>query len=90
MPSIETHGLTKHYGDDIVAVEDLNLTVETDEVFGFLGPNGAGKSTTIDLLLGFTPSTAGHATGLGQRVTGERTAVRRDIGVLPEGRSRRY
>lgn len=84
MPSIETHGLTKYYGDDIVAVEDLNLTVETGEVFGFLGPNGAGKSTTIDLLLGFAPSTAGHAEVLGQRVTREQTTVRRDIGVLPE------
>lgn len=84
MPSIETHGLTKRYGNDIVAVDDLDLTVETGEIFGFLGPNGAGKSTTIDLLLGFTSPSAGHAEVLGQSVTDDRTEVRRDVGVLPE------
>lgn len=84
MPSIETRGLTKRYGDDTVAVENLNLTVETGEVFGFLGPNGAGKSTTIDLLLGFTPPSAGYAEVLGYRVPSGRTAVRRDVGVLPD------
>ncbi len=39
----------KHYGD-FVAVENLNLTIEAGEMFGFIGPNGAGKSTTIRFL----------------------------------------
>ena len=44
-----------------LALDQLNLTVEAGEVFGFLGPNGAGKSTTIRLLLGHLRPTAGQA-----------------------------
>lgn len=85
MPSIKTHGLTKRFGNDIVAVNNLDLTVESGEVFGFLGPNGAGKSTTIDMLLGLTQPTAGEATVLGHDVRTELTEIRQRIGVLPEG-----
>ena len=48
-PIIEIKGLTKRYRD-LVAVRDLNLTIESGEVFGFIGPNGAGKTTTIKSL----------------------------------------
>ncbi len=65
MSSIETHGLTKRFGDDVVAVDNLDLTVEPGEVFGFLGPNGAGKSTTIIMLLDFVRPTSGEITVLG-------------------------
>jgi ABC-2 type transport system ATP-binding protein len=58
--AICTDHLTKRFGD-FVAVDDLNLTVDAGEVFGFLGPNGAGKSTTIRLLLGLIRPHAGHA-----------------------------
>jgi ABC-2 type transport system ATP-binding protein len=47
VPAIETHHLRKAFGDK-VAVEDLTLTVEKGEVFGFLGPNGAGKTTSVN------------------------------------------
>ena len=54
---IVTDGLTKIFTDnkkkthtDITAVENLSLTVNEGEVFGFLGPNGAGKTTTVRLL----------------------------------------
>ncbi|HKJ59850.1 MAG TPA: ATP-binding cassette domain-containing protein, partial [Halobacteriales archaeon] len=50
-PVVETEGLTKYYGD-VRGVEDLDLRIESGEIFGFLGPNGAGKSTTIRVLLG--------------------------------------
>jgi ABC-2 type transport system ATP-binding protein len=50
-PIIETVGLTKSYpGTDFLAVDGLNLTVGTGEVFGLLGPNGAGKTTTVGVL----------------------------------------
>lgn len=84
MPSIETHGLTKHFGDDIVAVDDLDLTVEPGEVFGFLGPNGAGKSTTINMLLDFIRPTTGEISVLGYNPQTDPRAVRERIGVLPE------
>jgi len=43
--------LTRYYGS-LAAVQDLNLTVEQGELFGFLGPNGAGKTTTIRMIVG--------------------------------------
>ncbi|WP_049927047.1 ABC transporter ATP-binding protein [Halopiger goleimassiliensis] len=85
MPAIETTALTKRYGENVVAVNDLDLTVEEGEVFGFLGPNGAGKSTTINLLLDFVRPTEGSATVLGHDVQREPKAIRSRIGVLPEG-----
>jgi ABC-2 type transport system ATP-binding protein len=85
MPSIQTDGLTKRFGADIVAVDDLSLTIEEGEIFGFLGPNGAGKSTTINLLLDFIRPTDGSAEVLGMDAQRESAAIRDRIGVLPEG-----
>jgi ABC-2 type transport system ATP-binding protein len=82
--AIRTNGLTKRFGAE-TAVVDLELTVETGEVFGFLGPNGAGKSTTISMLLGFLDPTGGSATVLGTDVTADPRAVRERVGLLPEG-----
>ena len=48
---IQTHHLTKHYGDATV-VDDLSFTVPNGSITGFLGPNGAGKSTTMRMILG--------------------------------------
>jgi ABC-type multidrug transport system ATPase subunit len=62
---IETHALTKRYGDAIVAVDDLELRVRRGEVYGFLGPNGAGKTTTLRMLLGLVRPTSGQAAILG-------------------------
>jgi len=84
MSAIETSGLTKEYGD-LTAVDDLDLTVEDGEVFGFLGPNGAGKSTTINMLLDFTRPTAGSATVLGYDTQTEADEISPRVGVLPEG-----
>ncbi len=58
---VETVGLTKHYGNGVVAVHNLDLNVFRGEVYGFLGPNGAGKTTTLRMLLGLIRPTAGSA-----------------------------
>jgi ABC-2 type transport system ATP-binding protein len=95
MTAIQTIGLSKRYpvgrrfpngspSNDVVAVDDLDLTVEDGAAFGFLGPNGAGKSTTIDMLLGFREPTSGTATVLGHDVQAEPKAARKRIGVLPD------
>jgi ABC-2 type transport system ATP-binding protein len=84
MSALQTSGLTKRFGD-VVAVRDLDLTVESGEVFGFLGPNGAGKSTTISTLLGFLDPSEGTATVLGHDATNESRTVRARTGILPEG-----
>ncbi|CCQ32891.1 Copper transport ATP-binding protein [Halorhabdus tiamatea SARL4B] len=83
MTAIEIDGLHKNYGD-LTALDGLDLTVESGEVYGFLGPNGAGKSTTINLLLGFLDPSSGSATVLGHDIVTESQALRRRIGVLPE------
>jgi ABC-type multidrug transport system ATPase subunit len=62
---VETSGLTKIYGQGIVAVSDLDLSVYRGEVYGFLGPNGAGKTTTLRMLLGLIRPTAGGAKVMG-------------------------
>lgn len=88
MVAIETNGLTKRFGSGesgVLALNDLDLTVETGEVFGFLGPNGAGKSTTINILLNFIDPTGGSATVLGHDVQSESKQIRARTGVLPEG-----
>jgi ABC-2 type transport system ATP-binding protein len=82
MDVIETHGLTKHYGD-VRALQDLDLTVGPGEVFGFLGPNGAGKTTAIRLLMGLLTATSGSATVLGQDAFADAVAVHRCVGYLP-------
>ncbi|MFP8953921.1 ABC transporter ATP-binding protein [Natrialbaceae archaeon A-arb3/5] len=87
MPAIETTALTKRYGNDLLAVDDLDLTVEDGEIFGFLGPNGAGKSTTINMLLDFVRPSTGTATVLGLDAQNEADEIRERIGVLPEGAS---
>jgi len=63
---IETEDLTKRYGEEIVAVDRLQMRVRRDEVYGFLGPNGAGKTTTLRMLLGLVRPTSGSAVVLGE------------------------
>jgi ABC-2 type transport system ATP-binding protein len=62
---VETRELTKRYGEDILAVDRLELRVRRGEVYGFLGPNGAGKTTTLRMLLGLVRPTHGSAVVLG-------------------------
>jgi ABC-2 type transport system ATP-binding protein len=62
---IETRGLTKRYGERVLAVDELRLRVRRGEVYGFLGPNGSGKTTTLRMLVGLARPTAGTARVLG-------------------------
>jgi ABC-2 type transport system ATP-binding protein len=57
-PPIEVRGLVKRYGE-ITAVDDVDLTVNRGDVFGYLGPNGAGKTTSLRMMLGLIRPTAG-------------------------------
>lgn len=81
-PAIRTLGLTKSYGKHR-GIENVDLTVDVGEVFGFLGPNGSGKSTTIRLLLDLLRPTAGAASVLGLNPRTDAQAVRRRVGYLP-------
>jgi len=55
---IEVRGLVKRYGD-LIAVDQVDLTVEPGDVFGYLGPNGAGKTTSLRMMLGLIRPSAG-------------------------------
>lgn len=84
--AIETKKLTKTYKSRLAGrvnvVDNLDLTVEEGEIFGFLGPNGAGKTTTIKMLLGIIYPTSGEGYVLGKEI-GD-MEVHRVISYLPE------
>src|ERR1700730_11597792 len=65
--AVETHGLTKRFGDN-VAVDNVELLVPRGSAFGYLGPNGAGKTTLIRVLLGLTRADSGTMSLLGYPV----------------------
>jgi ABC-2 type transport system ATP-binding protein len=65
---VELRGLTKRYGD-LVAVDDVDLTVEAGDVYGYLGPNGAGKTTSLRMMLGLIRPTAGTVRLFGRNPT---------------------
>src|SRR5262250_691357 len=87
-PAIEIENLTKEYPFGFLnlkkkkSLENLNMQVETGEVFGFIGPNGAGKSTAIKLLMRLIFPTSGSARILGKSISD--VEMHRDIGYLPE------
>src|SRR2546423_6437276 len=80
-PAVSVSGLVRRYGD-LEAVRGIDLSVDTDETFGFLGPNGAGKSTTINILCTLIRPTEGSARVAGYDVVHERDDVRRNIGLV--------
>jgi ABC-2 type transport system ATP-binding protein len=78
---IETRQLTKAY-NSFKAVDDLNITVDSGEIFGLLGPNGAGKTTTISMLCTILKPTSGTAIINGFDIIKEPHKVRKSIGIV--------
>ena len=79
--AIETFQLTKIY-NSIKAVDNLNICVETGEIFGLLGPNGAGKTTTASMLSTILKPTSGTAKVNGFDIVKEASKVRKSIGIV--------
>ena len=79
--AIQTQSLTKQYGQAL-AVNKLDLEIETGQFYGLLGPNGAGKSTTIHMLTTMTAATSGEAWIAGQQVSADPVAIRRTVGLV--------
>ena len=75
--------VTKRY-NEIVAVNNINLTIPTGEIFALLGPNGSGKSTTLKMLLSLLQPTAGSINVLGIDVQKDPVAVKKQVGYVPE------
>ena len=80
---IETHGLTKRYGEQ-VSVENLNLHVRPGRIYGLLGRNGAGKTTTMRMLLGLTAPSAGSVRIFGHAMPAKAAQVLPRVGSLIE------
>jgi len=79
--TVETEHLTKRYRE-LLAVDDLNITIEEGEIFGLLGPNGAGKTTTLSMLATLLKPTKGTARVNGFDVNTQPADVRRSIGIV--------
>ena len=80
---IETKNLTKNFGN-LTAVDDLNLTIQDGDIFGFIGPNGAGKTTTMRILVTLLEPTRGKAFINGLDVSRHGKKVRRLVGYMPD------
>lgn len=83
MDAIRIENLTKKY-KDVVAVDNLNLTVKQGELFSLLGVNGAGKTTTIKMLSCLTKPTSGEAFLNGRSIIKDSNAVKSIIAVSPQ------
>ena len=83
MDAIKICGLTKQY-KDVVAVDDLHLSVRKGELFSLLGVNGAGKTTTIKMLSCLTQPTSGDAFLNGKSICKDAAAVKSIIAVSPQ------
>jgi len=79
--AIETIGLIKRYGEDVLAVDGINLAIEANTIYSLLGPNGAGKTTTLSILTTLLEPTAGSASVCGLDVVKQANMVRKRIGV---------
>jgi ABC-2 type transport system ATP-binding protein len=81
--AIELKGVAKRY-NEILAVDNVDLTINVGEIFGLLGPNGSGKSTTLKMLLGLVQPDSGSVIVLGTDVQKDPVAVKRLLGYVPE------
>ena len=80
---IELHGLTKRYGS-FTAVDGIDLSVPTGEIFGFLGPNGAGKTTTLRMIAGILQPSAGTVEIGGIDLAKNPTEAKSKLGFIPD------
>jgi ABC-2 type transport system ATP-binding protein len=79
--AIEARGLVKRFGEEVIAVNGVDLTIEANTIFALLGPNGAGKTTTINMLTTLLEPTEGSAKVAGFDVVKQANDVRNSIGV---------
>lgn len=82
---IDVVGLTKKYSSgNSLALDHINLSINSGSIFGLLGPNGAGKSTFINILSGLTNKTSGKVNVCGVDLDEDPKTVRGNIGVVPQ------
>ncbi len=82
--AISITSLVKVYSSGLKALDNVNLSVSTGEIFGLIGPNGAGKTTALRIIGTLLKPTSGNVSVMGHDVLGEQMAVRKIISYLPE------
>ncbi len=80
---LEIKNLTKKFGDK-VAVDNIDLSVKSGEIYGFLGPNGAGKTTTIKMIVGMLMPDGGSITVDGIDAINDDVEAKRQIAYVPD------
>ena len=83
MKVMEMQNVTKKFGD-FVAVDNVTLSVDEGEIFGFLGPNGAGKSTSINMIAGLLRLNEGKIKILGKDISKSNQFAKKNIGIVPQ------
>ncbi len=81
---LEISGLTKRYASGLVALDDVDLTINRGEIFALLGPNGAGKTTLIGAVCGLVRPTAGTMRAFGHDMATDWRKARARIGLVPQ------
>jgi len=81
---IDIKNVTKVYGGKLKAVDNLSLSLNPGEIFGFLGPNGAGKTTTIKMLTGITDPDEGEIVVNGISILKDPIAFKKQFGYVPD------
>lgn len=80
---IETRRLTKRYGD-LVAANEINLSLKEGDVFGFIGPNGSGKTTTMRMIATLLNPDYGECYVCGMSIYKQPQEIRRAVGYMPD------
>ncbi len=81
---IELKNVSKTYAGSVLAVDQLDLTIQDGEIFGFLGPNGAGKTTTIKMITGILKPDQGQILINGKDIQQEPLEVKKLFGFVPD------
>lgn len=81
---IEVKNVTKTYSGTVKAVDDLSITIQNGEIFGFLGPNGAGKTTTIKMITGILSPDSGNIKIGGIDINEKPLEAKKKFGFVPD------
>jgi ABC-2 type transport system ATP-binding protein len=80
---LEAKNIVKRYSD-VLAVDNVSLSIREGEIYGLLGPNGAGKTTTINTILGLTKIDSGNIKVFGMDFDSNEMEIKRNIGIVPQ------
>src|SRR6201991_652013 len=83
-PIISVSNLSKTYGSGFKALKNINLEINSGEIFALLGPNGAGKTTLISIICGIANPSEGRISIGGHDISRDYRAARSMIGLVPQ------